>query len=54
LEQKRNENPTFNFEVRIRFLEIFDETVHDLLQPGAGMAYNKNNVRIQEWEGTSV
>ena len=54
LEEKRYTNPTYHFEARIRFLEIFDETVHDLLQPGAGMAYNKNNVKIQEWEGNSV
>ena len=31
LEDKKYQNPTFNFEVRIRFMEIFDETVSDLL-----------------------
>lgn len=35
-------------------MEIFDETVSDLLQPGAGSAYNKSNIKIHEWEGTSV
>jgi len=54
LEEKRYQNHGFNFNVKIRHLEVVDEEAFDLLQPGGGHGYNKNNVRFHEWEGAQV
>ena len=35
-------------------MEIVDEEVYDLLQPGGGHGFGKNNVRFHEWEGAQV
>ena len=54
LEEKRYSNPSFQFTVRIRYLEILDEEAHDLLQAGGAQSYGKQHIRVDEWEGTHV
>ena len=47
-------NPNFTFSVKIRFLEIVDEEVHDLLQPTGAYGHHSLNVILNEWEGPVV
>ena len=54
LEIKKYQNPSHEYSVRIRFVEILEEEVFDLLQPGNGHAYTKNSVTIDKWEGPAV
>ena len=35
-------------------MEIVDEEVYDLLQPGSGNGFGKNNLRFHEWEGAII
>lgn len=54
LEDLRYQNSSFNFFVRIRFVEILDEEVHDLLQAQGAQGFGKQHIRVDEWEGTHV
>lgn len=54
LEEKRYQNPSFQFSIRIRFVEILDEEAQDLLQSGGGASFPARNVTTNEWEGPQV
>ncbi len=54
LEEERYKNQSYNYSIKIRFLEVVDEEVFDLLQPYGGHGFNKNNIKFSEWEGASV
>ena len=54
LEDSRYSNKISRFDVRIRYMEIVDEEVYDLLQPGGGHGFGKGNLRFHEWEGAMV
>jgi hypothetical protein len=47
-------NPNFTFSVKVRFIEIVDEEVHDLLQPTGAYGHHSLNVITNEWEGPMV
>ena len=47
-------NPNFTFSVKIRYIEIVDEEVHDLLQPTGAYGHHSLNVITNEWEGPVV
>jgi hypothetical protein len=44
----------FQFSIKIRYLEIIDEEVRDLLQQGNFSVRNPMNVVLNEWEGPTV
>ena len=54
LEKKKYQNSSHEYSVRIRFVEIIDEEVFDLLNPGNGASYSKHNVMLDKWEGPLV
>ena len=54
LDEKRYENPSFQFNVKIRFYEILDEEAQDLLQQGGGQGFGKQHIKIDEWEGPFI
>lgn len=45
---------SYTFSVKIRFIEIVDEEVHDLLQPTGAYGHHSLNVITNEWEGPVV
>ncbi|CDW90229.1 kinesin-like protein [Stylonychia lemnae] len=47
-------NPNFTFSVKVRFIEIVDEEIHDLLQPTGAYGHHSLNVILNEWEGPMV
>lgn len=47
-------NPNFTFSVKIKYIEIIDEEVHDLLAPTGAYGHNSLNVVTNEWEGPIV
>ena len=51
LEEKRYQVPSFQFGVKIRHMQILDEEVTDLLQPGGSPTFIKEHIRVDEWEG---
>ena len=54
LEEKKYQNPSFQYAIKIRFLEALDEEIRDLLQPGGGQTFPSHNIMINEWEGPHV
>ena len=44
----------FSFSVKIRYVEIVDEEIHDLLQPTGAYGHHTLNVVTNEWEGPTV
>lgn len=40
--------------MKLRYIEILDEEIYDLLQPGGGYPYTKNQVKLHEWEGAQI
>lgn len=58
LEDKRFRNGSgtgsFQFSIKIRYLEIIDEEVRDLLSQGNFSVRSPMNVVLNEWEGPSV
>lgn len=47
-------NPNFTFSVKIKFIEVIDEEVHDLLAPTGSYGHHSLNVVTNEWEGPIV
>jgi len=35
-------------------MELLDEEVRDLLQPGGAQSYGKQHIRVNEWDGAMV
>jgi len=54
LDEKRYQNRNYSFQVRIKYVEVLDEEVYDLLQPGGGHAFHRDRLRLHEWEGPQV
>lgn len=54
LEEERYKNPSFTYNVKIRFMEIVDEEAYDLLQPSGGAGFNKNSLKYHEWDGAYI
>ena len=46
-------NPSYQFQMKIRFLEVANEEATDLLQPG-GTSFGKQHIKTDEWEGPYV
>jgi coiled-coil domain-containing protein 78 len=44
----------FNFSVKIRFVEVVDEDIYDLLQPTGAYGHNSLNVVTNEWDGPTI
>lgn len=44
----------YTFSIKVRFIEVVDEEVHDLLQPTSAYGHNSLNVITNEWEGPMV
>ena len=44
----------FSFSVKIRYVEIVDEEIHDLLQPTGAYGHHTLNVVTNEWEGPTI
>ena len=44
----------FSFSIKIRFIEIIDEEIFDLLQPTGAYGHHTLNVVTNEWEGPTV
>jgi len=58
MEDKRFRTSTgqgnFQFQIKMRYVEIVDEEVRDLLQGSYGVSRNTLQVVLNEWEGASV
>ena len=54
LEGKKMSNPSFKFEVKIKYTEVLDEKATDLLQQGGSSSFPKSNLKIDEWEGPFI
>ena len=54
LEEKRYTNPSYQFSLKIRFLEVANEEAADLLQPGGSTTFGKQHIKTDEWEGPYV
>jgi len=47
-------NSNFSYNVKIRYVEIVDEEIYDLLQPTGAYGHNTLNVVTNEWEGPTI
>ena len=47
-------NPSYTFAVKIRYVEIVDEEIHDLLQPTGAYGHHTLHVVTNQWEGPVV
>jgi hypothetical protein len=44
----------FSFSIKVRYIEIVEEEIHDLLQPTGAYGHHTLNVVTNEWEGPTV